>query len=132
MSTLSVNNILPISGNSVVVSGSLTVTGNITGNVSGSITNATTASYVAAANVDGTVANAATASYVTALNQNVTISGSILVSGSLIPNTDGISSTSSFNLGSPTAAWKDIYVSNGTINFLDNTGTIVQTNRNRK
>jgi hypothetical protein len=127
MSTLSVNNILPISGNSVVVSGSLTVTGNITGNVSGSITNATTASYVAAANVDGTVANAATASYVTALNQNVTISGSILVSGSLIPNTDGISSTSSFNLGSPTAAWKDIYVSNGTINFLDNTGTIVQT-----
>jgi len=151
MSTLSVNNILPISGNSVVVSGSLTVTGNITGNVSGSITNAATASYVAAANVNGTVTNAATASYVTtsqtasyvaalnvvgtvtnaatashvtALNQNVTISGSILVSGSLIPNTDGVSATSSFNLGSPTNAWKDIYVSNGTINFLDGAGNV--------
>jgi hypothetical protein len=76
MSTLSVNNILPISGNSVVVSGSLTVTGNITGNVSGSITNAATASYVAA------------------LNQNVTISGSILVSGSIIPNVPVGSTTS--------------------------------------
>ena len=124
MSTLSVNNILPISGNSVVVSGSLTVTGNITGNVSGSITNAATASYVAASNVVGTVTNAATASYVAALNQNVTISGSILISGSLIPNTDGVSVTSSFDLGSPTNAWKDIYVSNGTINFLDGAGNV--------
>jgi hypothetical protein len=55
------------------------------------------------------------------------ITGSLLISGSIIPNTNGVSSTSSFNLGSPTAAWKDIYVSNGTINFLDASGTIVQT-----
>jgi hypothetical protein len=67
------------------------------------------------------------------INSNTTISGdaefsgSILVSGSIIPNTDGVSSTSSFDLGSPTAAWKDIYVSNGTINFLNSAGTIVQT-----
>jgi hypothetical protein len=160
MSTLNVNNILPTSGNNIVISGSLTVTGNIAGTVSGTVTNAATASYVAASNVDGTVANAATASYVAAsnvdgtvanaatasyvaasnvdgtvanaatasyvdaLNQNVTISGSILVSGSLIPNTDGASTTSSFSLGSPTAAWKDIYVSNGTINFLDGAGNV--------
>ena len=124
MSTLNVNNILPTSGNNIVISGSLTVTGNIAGTVSGTVTNAATASYVAASNVDGTVANAATASYVDALNQNVTISGSILVSGSLIPNTDGASTTSSFSLGSPTNAWKDIYVSNGTINFLDGAGNV--------
>jgi hypothetical protein len=67
------------------------------------------------------------------INSNTTISGdaefsgSILVSGSIIPNTDGVSSTSSFDLGSPTAAWKDIYVSNGTINFLNGAGTVVQT-----
>ena len=58
---------------------------------------------------------------------NQTISGSILISGSIIPNTDGVSATSSFNLGSITNAWKDIYVSNGTINFLDGTGSIQAT-----
>jgi hypothetical protein len=151
MSTLSANTIQPLSGTTVTISSDLTVTGNITGTISGSITNASTASYIAAANVVGTVTNAATASYVTtsqtasyvaaanvvgtvtnaatasyvaALNQNVTISGSILVSGSLIPNTDGASTTSSFSLGSPTNAWKDIYVSNGTINFLDGAGNV--------
>ena len=66
------------------------------------------------------------------INSNTTISGdaefsgSILVSGSIIPNVDG-SATSSFDLGSPTAAWKDIYVSNGTINFLDGAGNIQST-----
>jgi hypothetical protein len=64
------------------------------------------------------------------INSNTTIfgdaefSGSILVSGSLIPNTDGVSSTSSFSLGSSTAAWKDIYVSDGTINFVNSAGQI--------
>jgi hypothetical protein len=52
------------------------------------------------------------------------ISGSILISGSIIPDTDGVSTTSSFSLGSPTNAWKDIYVSNGTINFLDGSGNV--------
>jgi hypothetical protein len=58
---------------------------------------------------------------------DLTVTGNILLSGSIIPNTNGVSSTSSFNLGSPTAAWKDIYVSNGTINFLDAAGTVTQT-----
>jgi hypothetical protein len=142
MSTLNVNNIGPLSGNSIIIQGNLTATGTISGNISGSVTNAATASYVAAANVNGSVTNAATASYVAAanvngsvtnaatasyvntLNQNITISGSILVSGSIIPATDGVSTTSSFNLGSPTNAWKDIYVSNGTINFLDGAGNV--------
>jgi hypothetical protein len=153
MSTLNVNNIGPISGNNVTVDGNLTATGTISGNISGSITNAATASYVAAANVDGTVANATSASYVAATNVDGTVtnaltasyavsasyapssnpfpfvgnaefSGSILVSGSILPNTDGVSSTSSFDLGSPTNAWKDIYVSNGTINFLDGAGNV--------
>lgn len=135
MSTLNVNNISPISGNNVVISGSLTVTGNIAGTVSGSITNAATASYVAAANVDGTVANAVTASHAISASYappsnpfpfagTAEFSGSILVSGSIIPNTDGASTTSSFSLGSLTNAWKDIYVSNGTINFLDGAGNV--------
>jgi trimeric autotransporter adhesin len=55
---------------------------------------------------------------------DLTVTGNILLSGSIIPNTDGVSSTSSFSLGSPTSAWKDIYVSNGTINFLDGAGNV--------
>ena len=53
-----------------------------------------------------------------------TISGSVLISGSIIPNVNGVSTTSSFSLGSPTAAWKDIWVANGTINFINEAGTI--------
>jgi len=67
MSTLSVNNIEPISGNILTISGStiiipgdLTVNGNVTGTVT-TASQAITASYVAAANVDGTIANATTA-----------------------------------------------------------------------
>jgi hypothetical protein len=50
MSILSVNAIQPTSGNNIVISGDLTITGNIVGTISGSITNANV-------NVDGTVTN---------------------------------------------------------------------------
>jgi hypothetical protein len=60
----------------------------------------------------------------TVSTSSVVVSGSILISGSIIPATNGVSITSSFSLGSPTNAWKDIYVSNGTINFLDGAGNV--------
>jgi len=50
---------------------------------------------------------------------NQTISGSILISGSIIPAVGTGQLTSSFDLGSSTAAWKDIYVSNGSVKFID-------------
>lgn len=49
---------------------------------------------------------------------NQTITGSILISGSIVPNVGVGETTSSFNLGSVTAAWKDIYVSEGSIKFI--------------
>ena len=49
-------------------------------------------------------------------NQNIT--GSIFISGSIIPAVGTGQLTSSFDLGSPTAAWKDIYVSNGSVKFI--------------
>ena len=49
---------------------------------------------------------------------NQTISGSILISGSIIPAIGTGQLTSSFDLGSSTAAWKDIYVSEGSIKFI--------------
>jgi hypothetical protein len=47
------------------------------------------------------------------------ISGSILLSGSIIPTTPSGSFTSSFSLGSSTNAWKDLYISHGSIIFVD-------------
>jgi autotransporter-associated beta strand protein len=49
---------------------------------------------------------------------NQTITGSILISGSIIPAVGVGQTTSSFDLGSVTAAWKDIYVSEGSIKFI--------------
>ena len=46
-------------------------------------------------------------------------SGSILVSGSIIPSAANGEYTSSFSLGSSTNAWKDIWVSNGSLNFVN-------------
>ena len=119
-------------------------TGSLSGSITGTATNALTASYVTASNVIGIVSSASysatalSASYsATALSAsyapstppfpytgNATFSGSILVSGSIVPNVPVGSATSSFSLGSPTAAWKDIYVSNGTINFLNSAGQV--------
>jgi hypothetical protein len=50
-------------------------------------------------------------------------SGSLLMSGSIVPAVGAGQSTSSFSLGSATNAWKDLWVSNGTINFLGGDGT---------
>lgn len=57
-----------------------------------------------------------------AQGNKVEISGSLNMSGSIIPAVGVGESTSSFSLGSPTAAWKDIWVSQGTIHFIDNAG----------
>ena len=121
-------------------------TGSFSGSLEGT---ATTASYVenaissSFASTASYVENAQSASYYietdpvfTAIsgtlattgsntfNGTQTVSGSIEISGSIIPSTDGVSTTSSFSLGSATNAWKDIWVSNGTINFLDGAGNV--------
>ena len=48
-----------------------------------------------------------------------TFIGNQTISGSIIPTTESGSFTSSFSLGSPTNAWKELYVSNGSIIFVD-------------
>lgn len=56
---------------------------------------------------------------------HLSVDGNILISGSLIPNVGTGEVISSFSLGSPSAAWGEIYVSTGTINFLDGNGNTV-------
>jgi len=48
--------------------------------------------------------------------------GVIGVSGSIIPAVVNSSRTSSYSLGSATNAWKDLWISNGTINFINGAG----------
>lgn len=52
-------------------------------------------------------------------SSGMSLSGSLLISGSIIPNVGPGTLTSSFDLGSSTAAWHDIHVSNGTIRLYD-------------
>jgi hypothetical protein len=54
--------------------------------------------------------------------KTVTISGSLLMSGSIIPNVGIGTTTSSFDLGSPTAAWRALYVATKSIHFMDDAG----------
>jgi hypothetical protein len=51
------------------------------------------------------------------------VTGSIGISGSIVPAVGAGEYTSSFSLGSATNAWKDLWVSNGTINFLGPNGS---------
>lgn len=54
--------------------------------------------------------------------KNIELTGStgttITSYGDILPGGPYTNNTSSFNLGSKTAAWKDIFVSNGSINFI--------------
>jgi uncharacterized delta-60 repeat protein len=62
---------------------------------------------------------------VTLGNDSITathLKGDIMTSGSILPAVGVGETTSSFSLGSPTAAWKDIWVSDGTINFVNGAG----------
>jgi len=53
------------------------------------------------------------------LTGSLNINGDILVSGDLLPGGPYTNNTSSYSLGSPTQAWKDLYVSNGSVYFID-------------
>ena len=82
MSTLKVNTITPISGDTVTISGSLTTTGKLT------IGDATTDTVVLTAEV----------------------------SSSIIPD-----ATNTYDLGSPSKVWREIYVSSESLNFVKRT-----------
>jgi hypothetical protein len=105
------------------ISGSLTTTGSV--NITGSIN--VNGSTVVTSNQTGSLIVNTGSFAITGSNifiGNQTLSGSILISGSIIPNVSSTSTTSSFSLGSLTNAWKDIFVSNGTINFLNGAGQV--------
>jgi len=119
---------------SAIISGSLIVTGSVistlgfTGSLFGTsswATNALTASRLNASNTS-IFAVSSNRMTITASNGIIMNAGSvgvdlqskITVAGDIIPGGVITDNTSSYNLGSPTAAWKEIYVSNGSINFI--------------
>lgn len=48
------------------------------------------------------------------------------IKADLIPSSSTSENTSSFDLGSPTSAWKELYVSTASINFVDSAGDITK------
>jgi hypothetical protein len=73
---------------------------------------ALSASYALSSSYALSASLAFTASYLNILNQNLIISGNIIPAGPYTNN------TSSYDLGSSTAAWRDLYVSNGSIKMI--------------
>jgi hypothetical protein len=101
---------LNLSGSNLIIdAGNLYVSGGI--NVSGSLTVSST--YVNNSNVNLDQSN------LIIDGGDLIVSGTSYFSGSLIPNTADGTYTSSFSLGSNTHAWKDLWISKGSIIFLD-------------
>lgn len=97
------------------ITGSLNVTGAVTASAfSGTLIG--TASYA----LTSSVTIATTATTASSLIDGVKFLGNI--SSSLIPAGPYTNNTSSYNLGSSSAAWKDLYLSNGTIYLLSQNG----------
>jgi len=65
-------------------------------------------------------------------NPGVDLQSKITVTGNILPGGTITNNTSSYSLGSPTTAWKDLYVSNGSVYFISgsNTASISFTNGN--
>lgn len=102
----SYQSLLQVSGSGVVTDG----TGSI---ITSLELVAATASYISPAVVSSSIAQSGFAS----TGSNIFV-GTQTFSGSLLPAGPYSSNTSSYNLGSPTAAWKDLFVSNGSIYFI--------------
>jgi hypothetical protein len=110
-----------LDNNFAYFTGSHAITGslNLTGNVTASVFVGTlqgTASYA----LTSSVTIATTATTASSLIDGVKFLGKI--SSSLLPAGPYTNNTSSYDLGSSTAAWKDLYLSNGTIYLLSQNG----------
>ncbi len=58
--------------------------------------------------------------------ENLLIAAGTAISGNLLPFVEIGNVTSSFDLGSPTAVWQDLYISTASINFVDKDGAITK------
>jgi len=69
-------------------------------------------------NKDGTTVSGSSLFLFDDSTGTLTLSGSFLISGSILPDVDPATGVSSFSLGSATNAWKDLYVGDSTIYFV--------------
>lgn len=122
-----------ISG-SLIVTGSTTSTLGFTGSLFGTSSwadNVVSASFsstssrlnaantsIFAASSNRMVITASNGIIMNAGNVGVSLESGITITGDVLPGPPITNNTSSWSLGSPTAAWKDLYVSNGSIKFI--------------
>lgn len=127
-----------ISG-SLIITGSTTSTLGFTGSLFGTaswannVVSASFASTSSRLNADNTSISAVSSNrmLITASNGVIINAGTIGISldspttvkGNLLPAGPYTNNTSSYSLGSPSAAWKDLYVSNGSVYFISGSNT---------
>ena len=127
-----------ISG-SLIVTGSTTSTLGFTGSLFGTASwadNALTSSRLNAANTsifgsgNRMIITASNGIIMNAGSVGVNLESGITITGNVLPGPPITNNTSSWSLGSPTLAWKDLYVSNGSVYFISgsNTASISFTN----
>ena len=73
-------------------------------------------------NLFGTGNTLSAGNFVDLIDSFVSTKEDSTISGSLIPESNG--NISPFNLGSPNSAWGELYISSGSLNFVDEDGTI--------
>ena len=108
-------------------------TGSSTSQFSGTASLANTSSYfrgpggaIISDDGNGNITHTTVRTYISSSNRmfiyspsnGVDINGAITISGDIVPNGPYTNNTSSYNLGSPTAAWDKIYVSNNSLHFV--------------
>jgi hypothetical protein len=121
----------------------LRATGSFTGSFVGSLTgtaswadNVISASYAAtssrlnaantsifAASSNRMVITASNGIIMNAGSVGVSLESGITITGNVLPGPPITNNTSSWSLGSPTLAWKDLYVSNGSVYFISGSNT---------
>jgi len=76
--------------------------------------------------IDASIFNEIKTSVNDIYENDISLTGSITISGNIIPSSSTTDVTSSFDLGSPTSAWRELYVSTASINFVASNGAITK------
>lgn len=76
--------------------------------------------------IDASIFNEIKTSVNDIYENDISLTGSITIGGNIIPSSSTTDTTSSFDLGSPTSAWRELYVSTASINFVASDGDITK------
>lgn len=98
MSNINVNNITPLSGDTISISGSLHISGNFGGSLNSTLEISSSKTY---------------------LSGSTSIPLGLGVTGSILPGENGV-----YDLGSPTHIWRELFLSENSLKFVSGSGEV--------